>query len=125
MTSKMIEAFPHNGGKFPIEPDASSGSYFLAAEKFVKQPEFLEYSEQFGVPVKTQLLRTIRINYWPRSGWQIDEKFDGILLLTASLHMGLELESDGEPIEEKLQKTLRESSAKDEISRKKIWATAL
>ncbi|MGA9449752.1 MAG: 3-phosphoshikimate 1-carboxyvinyltransferase [Verrucomicrobiia bacterium] len=117
MTSKMIEAFPHYGGKFPIEPDASSGSYFLAAEKFVKQPEFLEYSEQFGVPVKTQLLRTIRINYWPRSGWQIDEKFDGILLLTASLHMGLELERDGEPIEEKLQKTLRESSAKDEISR--------
>jgi 3-phosphoshikimate 1-carboxyvinyltransferase len=29
MTSKMIEAFPKRGGKFQIEPDASSGSYFL------------------------------------------------------------------------------------------------
>ena len=31
MTSKMIEAFPHHGGKFQIEPDASSGSYFWAS----------------------------------------------------------------------------------------------
>src|SRR5277367_4455855 len=40
MTSKLMEAFPENGGTFQIEPDASSGSYFLAAEKFVQQPEF-------------------------------------------------------------------------------------
>ncbi len=31
MTSKMMEAFPHQGGTFQIEPDASSGSYFWAA----------------------------------------------------------------------------------------------
>ena len=27
----MIEAFPKGGGTFQIEPDASSGSYFMAA----------------------------------------------------------------------------------------------
>ena len=31
MTSKLIEAFPKHGGKFQIEPDARSGSYFWAA----------------------------------------------------------------------------------------------
>jgi 3-phosphoshikimate 1-carboxyvinyltransferase len=30
MTAKIIEAFPHRGGKFKIEPDASSKSYFDA-----------------------------------------------------------------------------------------------
>jgi 5-enolpyruvylshikimate-3-phosphate synthase len=30
MTAEMIKVFPHHGGKFQIEPDASSGSYFLA-----------------------------------------------------------------------------------------------
>ena len=44
MTAKLIEAFPKRGGKFQIEPDASSGSYFLAAEKVAESPEFLEYS---------------------------------------------------------------------------------
>jgi 3-phosphoshikimate 1-carboxyvinyltransferase len=32
MTLKLMEAFPKNGGTFQIEPDASSGSYFWAAE---------------------------------------------------------------------------------------------
>jgi 3-phosphoshikimate 1-carboxyvinyltransferase len=32
MTLKLIEAFPHHGGKFQIEPDASSASYFWGAQ---------------------------------------------------------------------------------------------
>ena len=32
MTSKLMEVFPKNGGTFQIEPDASSGSYFWAAQ---------------------------------------------------------------------------------------------
>jgi len=28
MTSKLIDAFPKNGGTFQIEPDASSGKLF-------------------------------------------------------------------------------------------------
>ncbi len=31
MTFRMIETFPKSGGKFQIEPDASSGSYFWGA----------------------------------------------------------------------------------------------
>jgi 3-phosphoshikimate 1-carboxyvinyltransferase len=48
MTSKLIAAFP-KFGSFQIEPDTSSGSYFLAA----------------GVAVA----------YWPETGWQMDEAF--------------------------------------------------
>jgi hypothetical protein len=32
MTSKLVEVFPQHGGTFQIEPDASSGSYFWAAD---------------------------------------------------------------------------------------------
>jgi 3-phosphoshikimate 1-carboxyvinyltransferase len=39
MTSKMIEVFPKSGGKFQIEPDASSGSYFIAAMSLEKSAE--------------------------------------------------------------------------------------
>ncbi|MGN6644219.1 MAG: hypothetical protein ACTHKU_14600, partial [Verrucomicrobiota bacterium] len=38
MTSKLIEAFPHRGGTFQIEPDASSGSYFWAAGWLLPDP---------------------------------------------------------------------------------------
>src|SRR5882672_1478213 len=51
MTSKLIEAFPKSGGTFQIEPDASSGSYFFAADLIAESPEFLEYSEGLGVEV--------------------------------------------------------------------------
>jgi 3-phosphoshikimate 1-carboxyvinyltransferase len=60
MTAKLIDSFPENGGTFQIEPDASSGSYFLGAD---------------------WLLRTggsgsrIAVNHWPATGWQIDEDF--------------------------------------------------
>ena len=36
MTSELLKVFPHNGGKFQIEPDASSGSYFWAAGAIAK-----------------------------------------------------------------------------------------
>ncbi|HXS68830.1 MAG TPA: hypothetical protein VN761_08295, partial [Candidatus Polarisedimenticolia bacterium] len=75
MTSKLIEAFPRHGGKFQIEPDASGGSYFLAAGAIIESPEFMEYSEQFGTEVKTKLRSRVSVAKWPHSGWQIDEKF--------------------------------------------------
>ena len=91
MTSKMIETFPHKGGKFQIEPDASSGSYFWAAAKFARVPEFLEHSEQFGVPVKTQYLESLKVSHWPKSGWQIDQRFPEVLMLSG-LEPGLGIE---------------------------------
>ena len=63
MTSKMIEVFPQSGGKFQIEPDASSGSYFWAAD-------WLQWEIYFGSEVNQ-----IIVKHWPTSGWQIDAKY--------------------------------------------------
>ena len=54
MTSRMLEVFPRAGGNFQIEPDASSGSYFLALNR---------------------LGDSVQVAHWPTSGWQIDEQF--------------------------------------------------
>ncbi len=72
MTSKMIEVFPHRGGKFQIEPDASSGSYFWAAgtEKFTEWT----FDEREGEEVVYSIPQ-ITIRNWPDSNWQIDAKF--------------------------------------------------
>jgi 3-phosphoshikimate 1-carboxyvinyltransferase len=91
MTSEMMKSFPNGGGDFQIEPDASSGSYFWAAERFIPHRESLEHSEQFGVPVRTTDLQTLTVAHWPRSEWQIDRNFPGVLLMTSQLHVGLEL----------------------------------
>ena len=81
MTSKLIESFPRRGGKFHIEPDASSGSYFWAAKDFPPPfPKFLEYSERFGIEVETYFCSAVKVNHWPESGWQIDENFPSVIL---------------------------------------------
>src|SRR6185369_16003071 len=88
MTSKLINTFPHRGGKFQVEPDASSGSYFWAAERFVQRPDDWDTAKArtpIGKP-----LDTIYVAHWPKSGWQIDSKFPGVLLLASPLHAGLE-----------------------------------
>jgi 3-phosphoshikimate 1-carboxyvinyltransferase len=113
MTSKMMEVFPHQGGKFQIEPDASSGSYFWAAAKFAQNPEYLEHSEQFGIPVSTTFLNAIKVSHWPKSDWQIDQKFPGVLLLSG-LEIGLMMEKGSLRSDERL---LRFGLKKDVISR--------
>ncbi|MGV3756240.1 MAG: 3-phosphoshikimate 1-carboxyvinyltransferase [Verrucomicrobiota bacterium] len=59
MTRQLVKAFPRQSGVFSIEPDASSGSYFWAAETTVAQ--------------------------WPKSGWQIDAEFPKLLPLPAEI----------------------------------------
>jgi len=81
MTSKMIEAFPHKGGKFQIEPDASSGSYFWA----VRTPEIAGEVEKMhrdnpdGSGTFTTMAKlkwSVSVPHWPYiSGWQVDAKF--------------------------------------------------
>jgi 3-phosphoshikimate 1-carboxyvinyltransferase len=95
MTTRMIEAFPKTGGVFQIEPDASSGSYFLAAGKVAEPPEFMEYSEQFGVEVKTQKLQAVNVTGWPQSGWQIDQGFVHFLMVGPGYHLFRVLEKEG------------------------------
>jgi 3-phosphoshikimate 1-carboxyvinyltransferase len=67
MTAKLIGAFPKAGGAFQIEPDASSGSYFLAAHwllsTWVSNPTGL--GSEVGC---------IRVRNWPATDWQIDAK---------------------------------------------------
>jgi len=95
MTTKLVGAFPGKGGVFQIEPDASSGSYFIAVGAFAKQPESLEYSEQFGVKVPTTILNPIKVAHWPEDGWQIDENFPRVIS-ELSLKAGLRLEGKDE-----------------------------
>jgi 3-phosphoshikimate 1-carboxyvinyltransferase len=60
LTSRMIEVFPKSGGTFQVELDASSASYFLAANRLA---------------VSDHSSSNVSVANWPRSGWQIDERF--------------------------------------------------
>jgi 3-phosphoshikimate 1-carboxyvinyltransferase len=62
MTRALQRAFPARGGPFPIEPDASSGSYLWAAGWLLDRP---------GPTAGSQ----VTVRHWPRSGWQIDAEF--------------------------------------------------
>ena len=84
MTSKMIKVFPHRGGQFQIEPDASSGSYFWGAGWLLWRNDLetafksswsgqeMPKGESFG-----SLLDKSRVTVlgWPDSGWQLDADF--------------------------------------------------
>jgi 3-phosphoshikimate 1-carboxyvinyltransferase len=73
MTVKLIETFPHRGGKFQIEPDASSGSYFWAATGFdVEQNEVRSGNH---VTKSLNFVPTVRVKSWPTSTAQVDSKF--------------------------------------------------
>lgn len=67
MTAEMMKVFPKRGGPFQIEPDASSGSYFWAADwvqwvMFRNDPNF-QYEHN-----------RIVVRNWPTSHWQIDSR---------------------------------------------------
>jgi 3-phosphoshikimate 1-carboxyvinyltransferase len=79
MTHKLIKAFPLGGGKFEIEGDASSGSYFVAAGVLTSERR-LEPPPGSGRNLLGELGQTsmIEVVNWPSSGWQIDEKFSSL-----------------------------------------------
>ena len=56
MTSKLIEAFPKQGGKFQIEPDSSSASYFFAALKIAPRKKDGEKYSSFDSSRLSSLL---------------------------------------------------------------------
>lgn len=118
MTAKLIEAFPKHGGSFQIEPDASSGSYFWAAKRLLPRLEYLEYSERFGIPVRTEQWNATAVLRWPKSGWQVDERFPGVLLLTPPLTFGLDSAQTGERLEEEALPSLRKVCRDASISRR-------
>ncbi len=65
MTTRLVAAFPRTGGRFDIEPDASSGSYF------------------WGAGAATG--GAIQVCGWPATGWQIDAEFPRFLPLPAEI----------------------------------------
>jgi 3-phosphoshikimate 1-carboxyvinyltransferase len=81
MTTKMMEVFPRKGGKFQIEPDASSGSYFWAAgtleaigEVKKEHKDNPDGTKTFVTSARTKL--SVLVPNWPyQSGWQIDARF--------------------------------------------------
>ena len=72
MTSRMMESFPWRGGNFHVEPDSSSGSYFVAAG---------ELFPSLGYPA-------VSIADWPASAWQVDSNFVRALPLPPVLSRG-------------------------------------
>ncbi len=120
MTSKMIDVFPGGGGRFRVEPDASSGSYFWAAERFVPKPD--DSGSLSSNTLVAKPIETIWVAHWPKSDWQIDRKFPGFLLLAAPLHAGLEEARGWKRFAEEPLQNLREFREKfrkrGEISRR-------
>ena len=72
MTRALQRSFPAEGGRFAVEPDASSGSYLWAAGWLLDRP---------GPTAGSR----ITVRQWPRSGWQIDAEFPRHLPLPATL----------------------------------------
>ncbi len=78
MTSMLMETFPRRGGKFQIEADASSASYFWAAAQIDFSGE-----ERLGETIHWLAAEknfSVRISSWRSSGFQIDENFFWILV---------------------------------------------
>jgi len=74
MTAKLMEVFPFKGGRFQIEPDASSGSYFWASSFLMRT------IAHTGNNWEASFFPLIRISSWPKkvdkfSIWQIDMYF--------------------------------------------------
>jgi 3-phosphoshikimate 1-carboxyvinyltransferase len=88
MTSKLMEAFPEKGGTFQIEPDASSGSYFWAADWVLWIGKINQETDQ------------ITVRNWPDSGWQIDADYPKYLKgfrpqsLSRKTHLGDSIMTD-------------------------------
>jgi 3-phosphoshikimate 1-carboxyvinyltransferase len=66
LTSEIIAAFPDRGGTFAIEPDASSASYFWAADWIL------------GKRAATQNSR-VRVANWLDRSLQIDARFRNVI----------------------------------------------
>jgi 3-phosphoshikimate 1-carboxyvinyltransferase len=67
MTRQLMKEFPRRGGEFQVEPDASSASYFLAAQWLMQPPS------------------SISVASFPVSNWQVDAAFPNFLPLPASV----------------------------------------
>lgn len=95
MTARMMGVFPHKGGTFQIEPDASSGSYFWAAGTLAPTAQeakvFKRSDDQSATMTSIVSMNSVSVSAWPESLWQIDQKFPDVLM-HARLWGGLMIE---------------------------------
>ena len=69
MTSQLLNRFPHRGSRFPIEPDASSASYFSVIG-------FLDFLTMHTYPTMPERWQAdVIVRNWPVNSWQIDGLF--------------------------------------------------
>jgi 3-phosphoshikimate 1-carboxyvinyltransferase len=83
MTRQMVRGFPQQGGQFAIEPDASSGSYFVAADWLLASGHSRSAPSPAVRPLQREFApgSLVALRGWPRSGWQIDAAFPKYLPL--------------------------------------------
>jgi 3-phosphoshikimate 1-carboxyvinyltransferase len=84
MTSRLIAAFPRSGGRFQVEPDASSASYFWAAGFLLSFDEPVQAVSNQNKPFPArvyELASVIGVKVGPATDWQVDAAFPRFLPL--------------------------------------------
>jgi 3-phosphoshikimate 1-carboxyvinyltransferase len=87
MTSKLVAAFPE-GGRFQVEPDASSASYFAAGSFLLSfwEPLHLVKTQTRPFPAKVSAPASgVSIRAHPTTDWQIDAAFPRFLPLPTTV----------------------------------------
>ncbi len=86
MTTKLMEAFPNRGGRFQIEPDASSGSYFWGGGWLLRRFELKVACDEALKSLGRELRKgesvslnarpsEVSVSGWPKTNWQPDTDF--------------------------------------------------
>ncbi len=78
MTSRLVGMFSQAKVEFEVEPDTSSGSYFLGASWLLPRMEMIDY---LGSGRTEKFVNSrIQVNHWPNTRLQIDQDFKTYLL---------------------------------------------
>lgn len=95
MTRRMIECFPRTGGEFVIEPDASSGSYFIGAGWLLAASDAVRASAlrtgAGSVTLPEENAKPVSVKDWPQTDWQIDTRFPKYLPLPREISRARDL----------------------------------
>jgi 3-phosphoshikimate 1-carboxyvinyltransferase len=88
MTRKLTAAFPRTGGAIQVEPDASSASYFLAANSLLSSHEPLHPIEAQEGPLQARThapQSAVSLRAIPATDWQVDAAFPRFVPLPESV----------------------------------------
>lgn len=88
MTRELVEAFPREGGRFQVEADASSASYFVAANALLKPVAIPGVAPGTASDDSTEH-RAVVVRNWPTSKWQVDANFPKVLQSHPRFRVGL------------------------------------